>query len=151
MPGPLTRLLRLRSLLEESSRTELERRAALAARIDRAQQREQQTVRASRAQVVQTIGEDGPATEQALQRTVEWSSAESATWHERQLQSLADAAARRLAEAREEFLERRKERRQVESVLDAERARLQSEQDRHAQRNLDDWFGAKHNRQCPKG
>jgi len=142
MPGTLARLLRLRSLLENSSRMELERRAAVAARIDLAQQRERETIRTSRIQAMETICE-GPAVEHTQQRTVEWTSAESAAWREEQLQPLARTAARRLAAAREEFLDRRKERRQVESVLDAERARLQFEQERRQQRSLDDWFAAK--------
>lgn len=143
MPAALARLLRLRSLLENSSRTELERRAALAARIDRAQELERQTIRASRAQALKTICEGGPAIEQSQQRTTEWSSAEAAVWREQQLQPLAAATARRVAEARAEFLERRKERQQAESVLDAERRRLQADQQRRAQRDLDDWFGTK--------
>ncbi len=146
MSGPLSRLLRLRSLLENSSRMELERRAALAARIKSAQQCERDVIRASRAQVVTIIDEDGSPVEQAQQRTTEWTSAESAAWREQQLQPMAEATARRVSEMREEYLERRKERRQVESILDAERARIQIEKERRTQRNLDDWFGAKHNR-----
>ena len=52
-----------------------------------------------------------------------------------------------VALGREEFFERRKERQQVESVLDAEKARLREEQERRTQRELDDWFGMKQARQ----
>ena len=41
------------------------------------------------------------------------------------------------------FFERRKERRQVQSVLEAEQDRLRTEQERRMQRELDDWFGMK--------
>jgi hypothetical protein len=150
MPGALARLLRLRLLLEESSRMELERRAALSARIDRAQGFEKQAIHASREHALKKICEDGPAVDQALQRTTDWSNAESAAWRRQQLQPLAAATARSVAEGREEFLERHKERRQVESVLDAERARLQVEQERRAQRDLDDWFGIKQIRERRK-
>ncbi|MGC2160522.1 MAG: hypothetical protein WA634_01310 [Silvibacterium sp.] len=147
MAASLERLLRLRSLVEETSRMELERRAALAARIDQAQQRERQNSRESRALALQTISNSSPSREQAQQRTMEWSNAESSAWREQQLEPLAQATARRVAEGREEFFERRKERRQVESVLDAERTRLRTEQERRTQRELDDWFGMKLARQ----
>jgi hypothetical protein len=147
MAGSLDRLLRIRTLLEESSRMELERRASFAARIDQAQQRERDTMRASGEQAMKTICEDTPTIEQAQQRTVEWSTAEAAAWREHQLQPLARATAHRVAEGREDFLERRKERLQIESILDAARTRLSNEQDRRAQRDLDDWFSTKQNRE----
>jgi hypothetical protein len=147
MSAPLIRLLRLRSLLEESSRMDLERRAAVAASIDRAQQRERQLIRESREQALSNICEGSPTADQAEQRTIAWSNAESATWREQHLQPLVLAAARRVAESRAEFLDRRKERRQVETVVDAEQARLRAEQERRAQRELDDWFGMKQVRQ----
>lgn len=143
MSASLGRLLKIRSVVEESSRLELQRRAALAARIDGAQQRERASIRESRRQAIGKICEDGAAAEQTQQRTMEWSSAESAAWREQQLQPLAEAAARRVLEGRADFFERRKERQQVESVLDAERERRRSEQERRTQRELDDWFGMK--------
>jgi hypothetical protein len=139
--------MRLRSLFEESSRMEVERRAALAARIDSAQQQERESIRDSRRRALNAICENGPAAGQAQQRTTEWSNAETAAWREQQLRPLAQAAARRVAEGRDEFLERRKERRQVESVLNSEKARTAAEQERRSQRELDDWFGLKQIRQ----
>lgn len=147
LAAPLARLLKLRFLVEESSRMELQHRVALAARIESIQQRERESIRESRERALNKICADDPAIEQAEQRTTEWSNAESAAWREEQLKPLAQAAARRVAESREEFFERRKERRQVESVLDAQRARLRTEQERRTQRDLDDWFGMKQARQ----
>lgn len=126
---------------------ELERRAALAARIEGAQEEERRTIRESREAALRKICEDGPAHEQTQQRTTEWSNAENAAWHEQQLEPLARATARRVAEGREEFFERRKERQQVEIVLEAERANLRAEQERKDQRSLDDWFGMKQARE----
>jgi hypothetical protein len=140
MANPLLRLLRLRGVLENASRMEVERRTALAARIDGAQMRQRETIRNSREQALRNISEDAP--EQARHRTAEWMNVESAAWREQQLQPLAQAAQGRVAEAREEFLERRKERQQVESVLENQQARLKFEQERRTQRELDDWFGA---------
>lgn len=143
MPAPLVRLLKLRRLLEESSRMELERRAALAARIGGAQERERQTIRESRGRALAEICGNGPAQEQAQRRTAEWASAESAARRGQQLEALAYAAESRVAEAREAFFGHRKERLQVQSVLEAEQARIRIEQDRRMQRELDDWFGMK--------
>lgn len=144
MPASLARLFRLRLLLEESSRTEVERRTAFAALIESARQREREGARDNRARALRLICETVADAEQdARQRTLEWSNAEAALWRERQLQPLAQAAARRLAEQRDEFLARRRERWQVESILDAEKMRAKSEQERRTQRDLDDWFSAK--------
>lgn len=144
MPASLARLLRLRLLLEESSRTEVERRTAFAVRIESAQQREREGARDNWARALRLICETVADAEQvARQRTLEWSNAEAALWRERQLQPLAQAAARRLAEGRDEFLVRRTERWQVESILDAVKMRARSEQERRTQRDLDDWFSAK--------
>jgi hypothetical protein len=147
MPPVLDRLLRLRALLEESSRVELELRTALAARIDRAQQRERETERASRGLAIEVICDQGSAPEQSegrtQTRTLEWINAEIAAWRGRQLEPIAAATARRVAEGRAAFFERRMERQQVESILDAARAREQAEEERRTQRDLDDWFSMK--------
>ncbi len=143
MQHPLQRLLRLRSLVEETSRMELESRAALAARIQQRRARELETVRENRAYVIASISEDGEVGEQAERRGEGWSAAEGAARRERQLAPLSEAADRRVAEVRDEFIERRKERRQVESILDEAKERVRIEQERRAQRSLDDWFGMK--------
>ena len=143
MPAALARLLRLRALLEESSRVELELRAALAARIDRAQERERETARASRGLVIEAICDKDSLDGQGESRTVEWTNAETASWREQQLEPIAQATARRVAEGRAAFFERRTERQQVEAILDAAKAREQMEHDRRTQRELDDWFGMK--------
>ena len=122
---------------------ELEGRAALAARIERVQRSERESARESRERALATIGGSGPSPQQAEQRTMEWMNVESAVGRERQLEPLARAAAERVAVGREQYFARRKERMQVESVLEAERARLRIEQERRAQRDLDDWFGMK--------
>ena len=122
---------------------ELEARAALAARIESIQRRERESARESRERALATVGGSGFSPQQAEQRTMEWMNAESAMARERQLEPLARVAAERVAEGREQYFARRTERRQVESVLEAERARLRVEQERRVQRDLDDWFGMK--------
>lgn len=142
MTQSLVRLLRLRSLLENSSRIEIERTTALAAHIECAESREREAICASRDRVLQAICEnDGP--KQAQQRIVEWASVDCACARRKQLESLAQIIARRLTEGREEFFERRKERRQVESVLNVEKGRQRIAAERRTQRELDDWFAQK--------
>jgi hypothetical protein len=139
----LARLLRVRHLLEESSRMELERRAALAARVEELREGERAKIRAGRERALASICGSGPEEDRLRERSMEWRSAEDAARREQQLEPVSQAAARRVAEGREEFLERRKERRQVERVLEAEQERLREEQERRTQRGLDDWFGMK--------
>jgi hypothetical protein len=144
VPASLARLLRLRLLLEESSRMEVERRTAFAARIESARWLEREGARNNRARAQRIICEAVADAEQAArERTLEWSNVEAALSRERQLQPVAQAAAQRLVEERNEFLKRRRERWQVESVLDAEKMRARFEQERRTQRDLDDWFSAK--------
>lgn len=143
MAGSLARLLKIRYLLEESSRIELERRAALAARVEEVRAGERARIRAGRERALQSICGAGPEDDQLRQRALEWRGAENALLREQQLAPISVAAARQVEEGREEFLERRKERRQVEKVLESEQNRARTEQDRKAQRDLDDWFGMK--------
>jgi hypothetical protein len=139
----LARLLKLRYLLEESSRMELERRAALAARVEEMREGERARIRAGRERVLESICGTGSEDERLRLRSMEWRSAEDAARREQQLGPVAEAVARRVEEGREEFLERRKERLQVEKVLEEEQERLREEQERRTQRDLDDWFGMK--------
>ncbi|HTV04997.1 MAG TPA: hypothetical protein VME86_06475 [Acidobacteriaceae bacterium] len=147
MKHPLKRLLRLRLLVEESSRLELESQAALAAKIDLERQREARMAREGRALAVASICEERSTADQTAQRSAGWGAAESASQREEKLGTLAQAVERRVVESREDFLERRKERRQVENVLEAAGERARYEQERRVQRELDDWFGMKQSRE----
>ena len=148
MPVTLGRLLKIRRLLEDSSRAELERRVVFAARIERAGQRDKAAILRSRELALAAIiDEDNSVQEQADRRTLEWSDAEKAAARRQQLRTMADAAENRVVEAQVAFLSRRTERRQLECVLDAELERQKREQERRAQRLLDDWFSSKQVRQ----
>lgn len=154
MKTPLTRLLRLRSLIEESSRMELARRTAVASAIERAEEREREDARACRERAAEVILRSGSGTEEqaaelARLREAEWRSANAAGGRAQRIAPLAEAAERRVIAGREEFLERRKERRQVERVLESAAERELVERERHEQRELDDWFGMKQSRRTP--
>jgi hypothetical protein len=149
---PLVRIFRLRALLEEVSRAELERLAQQASQVERALARERGLTLASRREAFSlipgvksyqtgSVADTGPA-DQAVKE--KWIVAEAAgdmaQYRERQLEPLAHAAARRVEAGREEFFARRKERQQVETVLQNEAALRRINQEHRDQRALDDWF-----------
>lgn len=136
---------------------ELERRTSVASTLERVRERERLSARESRARAVEAIYQanaesagavKGNAEDQNRLREAEWRSAESFTGRERQMVPLVRAAERHAAEGCEEFLERRKERRQVERVLESAAERERVERERREQRELDDWFGMKQARQA---
>lgn len=151
MSASLNRLLKIRRLVEESSRMELEQRVALATRIEHAQERERAAAHHSREEATKAVLDEGvSAQERANRRNMEWANAEAATARRQPLRAMAEGARLRVMDARSAFLERRTERRQVESVLNAEQARWRTDQERRIQRDLDDWFGSKQVRQRRK-
>lgn len=148
MPSSLARLLKVRRVLEESSRMEVERRVALGIRIQRSEEREEAILLQSRKNALATVIEgSGSAQASEDRRVIEWANVESAMTRRQQLRAMADATETLVVEARAAFLERRRERRQLESVLDAEQAIRRMEKDRRDQRDMDDWFSLKQARQ----
>lgn len=144
MPSSLARLLKVRRLLEESSRLELESRVAVAFQIERAQEREKMSIQESRKQVLVTVlNESDPVYERACRRKMELANVEIATARHKRLEPVLEAARSRVSEARAQFLELRTLRGQVESVVASEEARQRTEQERRVQRDLDDWFSSK--------
>lgn len=150
MPASLIRLLKIRCILEESSRLDLERRVALSTRIDRARQRETASIHASRERVLETIVDTSdPQQERSRRRIMGWASVENVSARRQQLQEMANSAESGMIGARKTFLECRMQRQQVESVLDEEKARGRIEQERRTQRELDDWFSLRRIQQRP--
>lgn len=133
---PLDRLLRLRSLLADVSRLELEARLQELAQIESALTHLEQTSRATRQQSFAGI---------AQARSVDWLEAEAiCEWVAWELGVFEKARQRKTVEAntaKAAYLERRKECRQVETVIDAQGAAAAIERDRREQQELDDWFG----------
>jgi hypothetical protein len=164
---PLARVLRLRALLEEVSRIELEKAAWESLRIERARERENEMAQAAKREAFslmaeadrQAKNEEGgdkanreftrPVTNEGL--ILAEAAVDMAMWCERRLEPMAHAAMRRVEAGREEFFLKRKERQQVEAVLQDQAARCKVEQERRQQRILDDWFATKHDRSRPRG
>lgn len=148
MSASIARILKIRHVLEESSRLELARRVALATQIEGAQEREIASWHESRLQVLETVVDESlPEQQRAHRRSLEWTNAKSATVRRQMLWAMAEAAESRVIEARMIFLGCRTARQQVESLLEADEARARDEQERRTQRDLDEWFSFKQSRQ----
>jgi len=147
----LKRLLRIRSLLEEASRADLERRVIESARVEAAVRRQEDAVRRLRGEGLAPLLASGGSnvapsraeTEgQSRNRYLAEKELRASQPVRERLEWMAKQEARRMLASREEFLARRKERRQVELLLQAENQRRRVEEARRDQRTLDDWFAA---------
>lgn len=135
MSKTLDRVLRLRSLVEETSRLELEAASQQQRRL------ELKIEDASRQAHISREGAfDGLQRQDAESWLLEEGCCELAEWQGSRLRGLAQEQASRVAALREAFLQRRKETRQVETLLSAYNALLQVEQGRREQAALDEWF-----------
>lgn len=135
MKDALDRLLRLRTLLEGVSRLELEMRLQELAQIEAGLTYLAENKKASRSQSFAGFMQ----ADNSL-----WLEAEAAVeltaW---QQEMLANGHAQKAVEvdaAKSAYLTRRKESRQVESVVEARAAEKAIERNRREQRALDDWF-----------
>jgi flagellar biosynthesis chaperone FliJ len=146
-----TRLLRLRSLVEEAARTDLERQAMQVARVDRALRREADVaLRLHTQSLASLLASGGTAAtpgrieteaqrEERFLAQEEWGAGRLGR---SEIQRMAEQEARRLSVRRDEFLARRKERRQVEILLQTEVRRRRVNETRREQREIDDLFAA---------
>jgi Flagellar FliJ protein len=169
VPAALERLLRVRSLLEDAARTALEREVQAAAQIDRALGRETEAAARLHAQGLvellslasetQVAGKAYPLADDGVGSAMAAGTAtglESAAAREKRvlsqeefaageparslLQRVAAQAERRTATIREELLALRKERRQIEILLEGRARQQHTDEARREQRHLDDWF-----------
>jgi hypothetical protein len=153
MSRSLARILRLRALVEEESRLRLEKLAHQAHRVENAQRAEQQLAFACRASAFLLIT-DGGAEKAKVDGggAARWPAQGSwlaaladqnmAALRQEGLRSLAKVATQQLEAGREEMLQLRRERRQMETLVRNEEAMRETELDRRRQRSLDDWYAA---------
>ena len=130
----------------------LERLAHRAYRIERLRDVEAESASTSRARAFAAISagvrgaecDDSDSGDRAVKET--WLAAirdgEIAISRQHSLGTLAHAAMRQVETAREEMLQLRQERQQVESLVRNEAAARTIELERRRQRTLDDWFAA---------
>ena len=135
MRHPLRRILRLRSLLEEMSRLNLELRLKELAQLESNSLRVEQ----ERKNIVQSRHE------LIKQGNSDWQEASLLeSWLDKERYLLDSARYQKMLAvdaAKAEYLERRKEYRQIENVIDVKAAARARESSRREQQQLDDWFG----------
>jgi len=132
----LTRLLNVRALLEEVSRLDLEKKNAEMRLLESAAGQQRRLVGTARANAIRILTEDTDRGAWLL----EIADAAILARKESGLRSLAALSKPVVEKARNELLERRLERRQVEAlILAAERIEKQ-EESRREQNRADEWY-----------
>jgi len=134
MKHPLRRVLRLRRLLEEQTQQELERRSAEVRRLENAAGEQRTRARRARGEALRQLTSGG------ADWLVEVADAEILAWKSARLRSQAESRLPELEAARTALLERRVERRQVETLVTEAAAAGALDESRREQRRIDDWF-----------
>lgn len=135
MKHPLHRILRLRSLLEEISRLNLEFRLQDLAQLESSALHIEQERRTAVRSRYELIGQKNSGWQEAILLE---------GWLEKEryfLDSARDQKMLAVDEAKAEYLERRKEYRQIENVIEVKAAAQAIASRRREQQELDDWFG----------
>lgn len=135
MERSLTRVLRLRALLEDVSRIELEAQLQELTRIEGALAESEKAGTAMRQRIFLGIaqGQNGDRAEIGL--LSEW-----IAWERRLYEKKRRSKAVTVDASKAEYLERRKEHGQIRSVIEARMSAAAIESRRREQRELDDWF-----------
>jgi len=136
MKQKLNRVLRVRTILEDVSRLDYERKNADLSHLKHAAAEQRQLERITRADVLRMLAE-GESAESWLLKIAD---AEIMRWKEERIEALAESRAAEVGEAREELQARRIEKRQLEALLSATARAEQREQARREQNRTDDWF-----------
>jgi flagellar export protein FliJ len=129
------RLLRLRSLLEDVSRLELEVRLQELAQIETGVAHLEEDKKINRRRSFEGFGHAENASWVEAEALVE-----IATWQQEMLAGMHQKKTAEVEAAKAIFLERRKESRQAESVVEARATERAIQRNRREQRSLDDWF-----------
>jgi hypothetical protein len=137
MKQKLNRVLRVRTILEDVSRLDYERKNADLSHLKHAAAEQRQLERITRADVLRMLAEGESSAESWLLKIAD---AEMMGWKEARIEALAESRAAEVGEAREELQARRIEKRQLEALLSATARAEQREQARREQNRTDDWF-----------
>lgn len=136
MKRGLQRVLRIRALLEDLARLELESRSAEKRRLEMRAALQRSLSAAARSNALAVLSEAGTADDWMTG----YADAEIFGWRGGKLRALAAARKPAVEKARNEFLERRLERRQVQALLTQAAEAEETERTRREQKRLDDWF-----------
>lgn len=140
MKHPLRRVLRVRALLEELSKLELERQSGELRRLEKSAEGQRAGSRAARGDALRrlTAGE--------AEWMLEIADAEILAWKSGRLRSQAESRRPEVEAARAAMLERRLERRQVETLVTEAAAAEAVDEGRQEQKRIDDWFQSRDRR-----
>ena len=132
MNRSLLRLLRIREMVEDQARLELERTHAELRSLEQSAEQQRQMTRRIRTEVVEDITAQETTAEGLRLKMID---AELAGRCEARLKGLAEAAKPFVDQAREQFMERRRERRQAEilhsnALREEERHQIRQDQNR---------------------
>jgi hypothetical protein len=125
----------LRTLLEDVCRVELEARLQELAQVEGALTRSQETGRAMRQRSFSSIGQAQNADRLEAEAVGEWVRWERGIFEKARHNKMVEVNTAKTA-----YLERRKESRQVGSVIEARASATAIERSRREQREIDDWF-----------
>lgn len=136
---PLEQLWRVRRLLEELKERDLTNRTAELRRLEKSAERQQRTALASRREALEGLGKSSEQKGWLLGLA----DAEILEWRSKRLRGCAEAEKPKVAATRAELLERRMERLQAETLVEAARRTEERERGRREQQWLDDWYQAR--------
>jgi len=141
----LRRLLRIRDIQEEQSRLALESALGELHRLEHALAVTNERERRGRSLV-----QAGVQTGQLEDRLAGLEESRSAGIHAAALAPRIDGMGEEVAERRREFLSKRVERRQAETLIQEAEAQEASEAERRGQQALDNWYGSRLYRESDK-
>jgi hypothetical protein len=134
----LTRVLRIREVLEEVAKLDFERKNGEARQLEMGADRQRNLALGTRAEALRMLSEGENAGRGAwLMRIAD---AELLARRAAGLRALAEAGLPEVNAAREQLMERRTDRLQVESLLASAARAEEKEQIRREQNRIDDWF-----------
>lgn len=141
----LDRVRRVRALLEDLARLELERKAGALRQLETAAETERRRAALTRASALEAL----TATDSRDSWPIDLADSEILAWKQSRLEQLAQRERPGVSEAREILLARRLDRRQIETLITEAARAEQKENLRKEQSRLDDWFQSRPARRKP--
>ncbi len=138
MKHSLDRVLRVRRLLEDLSRLELQQRAAAKRQLEKGAQRQRRLALSVRGEALGIL--EGRAGEEAREWLLKIADADLFAWKGGKLDAMAEAERPMVEAARTAMLARRLDRRQMETLIAAAAAVEDKQGRRRVQSQVDEWF-----------
>ncbi len=138
MSHRLARVLSIRRVLEEIAKLDFERKNAVVRQMEMSAERQREMALGTRADALCMLSEGEIAGRGAWRMRI--ADAELLARRAAGLRALAEAGLPEVSTAREEMMERRTDRLQVESLLASAARAEEKEEIRREQNRIDDWF-----------